>query len=377
MDKRGIIITILAVVSIHALVLVLALLPGCAGSTTRSDAIQTESHKESGAGTSPAADLFFTGSNTPAPAAAEPQHKSGPAAAPRAVRTPRVPLAKQPRPVSSANAVDGRILDLKIWHKKNPRNVNRVCGILVDLNSRKVLWQLNPTKVVPIASLSKIMSLIVAYEILQDPRCPIDLDTEIEITPEARKVPPSGVMFKPDEKSFPLRKLMMSMAVKSANDSTYLIAQTFGNGSADEFVRLMNAKAKKLGMKNTTFHNPHGLPGKEEGKPDNTSTARDLLILCEVYLQYPQLCEWSAKRTADFRGESDLISHNHLLKGGKHHVPGVTGIKTGFTNNAGTCIAVICERDNRRLLAILTGFNSPADRDRFAKSLIEWGYKQK
>ncbi|MBO5960008.1 MAG: D-alanyl-D-alanine carboxypeptidase, partial [Lentisphaeria bacterium] len=380
-DKSGIIVTILAVVFIHVLVLSLALLPGCSSET------QTEYRSETVEST--VSDFSFSNketkiTKTAEKPAVEPVKKASslfsPAPEPKALSLPkpkiRVPLAKQPAPLNANSAVNGRILDLQTWHKKNPRNVSRVCGILIDLNSRKILWQHNAEKAVPIASLTKIMTLMLAYEKLQSPDCQIDLDTEIRITPEARVVPPSGVMFRKEEISFPLRKLMIASAVKSANDATYLIAQTFGNGSADRFVEMMNSRARELGMNRTTYHNPHGLPGKADRKPDNTSSIRDLAILCEAYLQYPELHEWSSMAAATFRVKNDLVNHNRLLRSGKFNTQGVSGIKTGFTLNAGTCLAAYCERNGRRMLAIMTGFNSAADRDTFAKNLLEWGYKK-
>lgn len=364
MDKRSIIITVLTVISVHVFVLLLVLLPGCSN---------TESVTDKSVEPPPPAPQQLDGATVsdskPRP---EPQSEPTPK-----IRRSSQEKAKRPRSVSAAGAINGKILDLKNWSRKSPRNYDRVCGILIDLNSRKILWQLNPDKQVPIASLTKIMTLLLSYEMLQQPQCAITLDTEIEITPQARKIPPSGVAFRANEKSFPLNRLMKAAAVKSANDATYLIAQTFGNGSADAFVKQMNERARELGMYRTKFYNPHGLPGKNEGKPDNVSSVRDLAILSEAYLTFPELHEWSSSTTATFRTKNDLISHNNLLKKGKYHTPGVSGLKTGYTSNAGLCLSAVCDREGRRLLAIVTGFNSAADRDNFTKNLLEWGYRQK
>lgn len=366
MDKRGIIITVLAVVFVHIFVLLLVLLPGCSNTSTTNESV---------------APLFPPLQQPPVEADSSVTANTPPPAEPKQETTVAarrfLEKAKRPGSLTSTGAVSGRILDLKNWNKKSPKNYSRVCGILVDLNSRRVLWQLNPDKQVPIASLTKIMTLLLSYEMLHQPQCNITLDSEIEITPQARKIPPSGVAFRPAEKSFPLRKLMAAAAVKSANDATYLIAQTFGNGSADQFVELMNKRARELGMYQTKFYNPHGLPGKNEGKPDNVSSVRDLVILSEAYLTFPELHQWSSSTTATFRTKNDLISHNNLLKKGRFHTPGVSGIKTGYTNNAGLCLAAVCDRNGRRLLAVVTGFNSAADRDRFTKNLLDWGFRQK
>lgn len=366
MDKRSIIFTVLVVVFVHVFVLLLVLLPGCSNTNAAQGVAGSGTKAPGSTGEGPAQSL---------PDEAQQTSAATPSAAPAKKKI--FSKAKKPGPLSDTGAVNGRILELKTWNKRSPRNYNRVCGILVDLNSRRILWQLNPDKQVPIASLTKIMTLLLAYETLHQPNCELNLDSEIAITPEARVVPPSGVGFRPSEKSFPLRSLMIAAAVKSANDTTYLIAQTFGNGSADRFVEGMNIRAQELGMSRTKFYNPHGLPGKNEGKPDNTSSVRDLVYLCEAYLTFPELHQWSSTRVASFRVPNDLISHNNLLIKGKFHTKGVSGIKTGYTNNAGLCLAAVCDRNGRRLLAIVTGFNSGADRDSFTKNLLEWGYNQK
>ena len=99
-------------------------------------------------------------------------------------------------------------------------------------------------------------------------------------------------------------------------------------------------------------------------------------------MRHKTLCDLTAIRSADFRKPSDkgymkLYNHNNLLPGAKFGTKGVTGLKTGFTNRAGFCLAVSCSRDGRNLLAIITGFPDLKGRDTFTRNLLEWGYKQK
>ncbi len=133
-------------------------------------------------------------------------------------------------------------------------------------------------------------------------------------------------------------------------------------------------------MKNTVFFNPHGLPGKAANL-DNTSTMEDLALLCYIFAQYPDLMKMMSTRKADFRNKNDkryvaLINHNNLLPGGKYGLEGVNGIKTGFTNRAGSCVAVTCVQGDKHLLAILAGYPSAKDRDQFARQLLQWGFKR-
>ena len=253
-------------------------------------------------------------------------------------------------------------------------------GILVDLNTNRVLWEKNSAQAHPIASMSKLMTMLIAYEKASDGSLPDGLNTKISVTREAAQIPPSRVYLMVGE-TFTLRELMTASAVKSANDAAWLIGQYIGGGKIDTFVNMMNKRAAELGMKNTVFFNPNGLPGAVKSK-DNRSSAADMVLLCAEFMRHKTLCDLTAIRSADFRKPSDkgymkLYNHNNLLPGAKFGTKGVTGLKTGFTNRAGFCLAVSCSRDGRNLLAIITGFPDLKGRDTFTRSLLEWGYKQK
>ena len=252
-------------------------------------------------------------------------------------------------------------------------------GILIDMDTRKVLWAKNPSKSVPIASLSKIMTIMLAYEIAMDNNSPYTLESLIPVTTEAINTEPSKVNFKKGEK-FTIRELLVAASVRSANDAAHLLAQHLGGGKIDPFIEDMNRRAVEVGMTNTKFYNAHGLPGKTKAL-DNHSTPEDVARLCLVFRTYPYLMELAGLRTAPFRekGSPDymlLQNHNNLLPGAKTASPGVNGIKTGFTNRAGFCVAASCERGGRNLLAVVMGFPSQLDRDNFVRVLLDWGYNK-
>ena len=258
--------------------------------------------------------------------------------------------------------------------------VDSASGILVDLNTGKVLWEKNSAKPYPIASMSKLMTMLIAAEKVKDGTLPEGFDTKIAVTREAAQVPASKVYLMVGE-TFTLRELLTAAAVKSANDAAWLIGQYLGGGKMDTFVGMMNKRAAELGMKNTVFFNPHGLSGASKGK-DNRSSAVDMVILCNEFMRHKELCELTSLRTAEFRkpnekGYLKFNNHNNLLPGAKFATKGVNGLKTGFTSRAGFCLAVTCSRAGRNLLAIVTGFPDLKGRDTFTRSLLEWGYKQK
>ena len=250
-------------------------------------------------------------------------------------------------------------------------------GILVDMDNNKVLWAKNPSKAVPIASLTKLMTIMLAYEIAMDDSSPYTLESLIPVTTEAINTEASKVYFKKGE-MFTIRELLVAASVRSANDAAHLLAEHLGGGKADKFIEDMNRRAKEVGMTHTTYFNAHGLPGKSKAL-DNQGSPEDIARLCLVFRKYPYLMELAALRTAPFRekGSPDYIllqNHNNLLPGAKTAAPGVNGIKTGFTNRAGFCVAASCERSGRNLLAVVTGFPSAADRDNFVRVLLDWGY---
>ncbi|MBO5760203.1 MAG: serine hydrolase [Lentisphaeria bacterium] len=248
-------------------------------------------------------------------------------------------------------------------------------GILLHVNSRKILWAKNPRKKVPIASMTKIMTLLLACEDVENGR--VTLSTRIPATRGAISLR-EGVVWMRNGESFTLQSLMEAAAIKSANDASFLIGEYLGNGKSNDFIQRMNRTARYLKMPSTKFYNPHGLPGRKL-TPDNTSTVEDLLKLCEYAMTSPLFRELVSMRQASFREKGDkghltMWNHNHLLPGGKYGVKGVKGIKTGYTKNAGFCVAVSCERDGEEYIGIVTGFPTAAERDRSMRSLLQWGF---
>ena len=218
---------------------------------------------------------------------------------------------------------------------------------------------------------------MLAYEIAMDDSSPYTLESMIPVTTEAINTAASKVDFKKGE-MFTIRELLIAASVKSANDAAHLLAEHLGGGKADKFIEDMNRRAKEVGMTHTTYFNAHGLPGKDKAH-DNQSSPEDVARLCLVFRNYTYLMELAALRSAPFREKGSpnymlLQNHNNLLPGAKTAAPGVNGIKTGFTNRAGFCVAATCERGGRNLLAVVTGFPSAADRDNFVRVLLDWGY---
>ena len=270
-------------------------------------------------------------------------------------------------PLSFKTAVIGTI-------KGIPGSKHLNAGILVDSKTRKVLWSKNSKKAVPIASMTKMMTVLLVFEDIKKGK--ISPTKPIKVTNKAASIGGSDVWLDPRE-TFPLNQLLKAIVIKSANDAAYLVAEHLGGGNVKNFVSRMNKKSKSMGLKSAHFSNPHGLPEKN-GK-DNVASCQDLVFLAEELLKYPEVVKLSSTKLGYLPRKIGKTKKTHLYNTNKlvrTNVPGVDGMKTGFTRKAGSCIALTCKRDGRRMIAILAGCNNGKERDAFAKKLLDWGYKR-
>jgi len=244
-------------------------------------------------------------------------------------------------------------------------NVSQIpSGILVEPETGKILWSKLSNKPMEIASMTKMMTVLLALEAVKNGE--ISLDDKIKVTKSAARIGGSQVFLKEGE-VFSLRDLLKTIMIVSANDSAYLIAEKIGDGSVKKFVDMMNKKAVELGMSSTHFYNPHGLP--ERGGRNNKSSAYDLAILACKLLNYPNAKKWASTWMDDFRnGNFKLVNHNKLIK----TVKGVDGMKTGYYKKAGFCVTLTAKQNGHRLVCVIIGAKTKTIRNTFAKKLLEW-----
>lgn len=301
-------------------------------------------------------------------APAQPSSTSASASEPSEKSSPEKSTAKaSPKPTVCPPAV----YDFAgaVSHIGLPKESGCATGILVDPATRRVLWAKLAEKPVPIASMTKMMTLLLAEEAIAEGR--IARTAVIPVSVEAYKIGGSQVWLDPKE-SFPLGELLKAVAIKSANDAAYLVGETLGRGDIAAFVTRMNARARELGMTHTEFYDAHGLGDAQ--KRNNTASAHDMVLLGERLLAYPEVMRLASTRMDSFRdGKLMLKNHNNLVF---QRVKGVDGLKTGYTNASGYCITFSCKRGDRRLLGCVTGFKSARDRDTFCKALLDWGYSK-
>lgn len=243
-------------------------------------------------------------------------------------------------------------------------------GIIVDMNTRRVLWEKNSNRPVPVASMSKMMTLLLAMEHLEA-QPELSLQSPIRVSREVLTVPRSGVIWLDPRETFSYEDLIKCAAIKSANDASFQLALAV-SGSEARFVSLMNQKAKALNMNRTTFINSHGLPAQNG---NSLSTAHDMVLLGERLLEYPFLMTCCATSSSSIRtGDRKTVfrNSNNLIR---RKFRGMEGMKTGFTRKAGFCLTFCVTRDGRRLMGCVTGFSTSKERDTFCENLIEWAFK--
>ncbi|MBK0325814.1 serine hydrolase [Rhodobacteraceae bacterium F11138] len=237
-------------------------------------------------------------------------------------------------------------------------------GHVIDARTGEVLYSRNADTRLHPASLTKMMTLYIAFEAVQNGE--ISLDTKVRISKHAASEPPSKLGLKPGQR-IALRYLIRAAAVKSANDAATAIGEAI-SGSEAAFARRMNRTAKSMGMNRTTFKNAHGLT--ESG---HLSTARDMTNLGRhVIYDYPQYYNLFSRKTANAGVRTVSHTNRRLLSSYK----GADGIKTGYTRAAGFNLVASAERGRERIIATVFGGKSTASRNAKVAELLDMGFRK-
>ncbi|HZL00637.1 MAG TPA: D-alanyl-D-alanine carboxypeptidase family protein, partial [Caulobacteraceae bacterium] len=234
-------------------------------------------------------------------------------------------------------------------------------AIVLDARSGEVLYAERADSPRYPASVTKLMTFYLAFDALASGR--LRLNDELMVSPLAAAQPPTKLGLRAGE-TIPVEEALHAMAVHSANDMAVAVAERVG-GTESQFAALMTLKARQLGMFNTRYVNANGLPDSRQ-----VSTARDLAILTRAILRdFPQYYGFFSQQEFTFRGRT-YVNTNHLL--GK--MPGVDGLKTGFTNAAGYNLAASAMRNGNRVIAVVMGGSSGASRNENVENLLLTGF---
>lgn len=240
-------------------------------------------------------------------------------------------------------------------------------AILMDYNTGEILYEKNPHDKVPPASISKIMTLLLAMEALESGK--IKLSDNVRISAHAAGMGGSQLWLEEGE-SQTVENLLKAITIRSANDASVALAEYIA-GSEELFVRMMNDKAKALGMKNTNFMNASGLPNEEQ-----YVSAYDVALMSKELLKHDEIHKWLTVYMDEILvGKKkdkvqSLVNTNRLVK----DYEGATGIKTGSTSKAGYCLAASAKRGNLQLIAVVMGCETSKIRFDEAMRLLDYGF---
>lgn len=235
-------------------------------------------------------------------------------------------------------------------------------ALLLDMSTGRIIYEQNADEPIPPASLTKVLSMYVALDQVRAGKA--SLKDTVKVSRRAFSTGGSRMFLKQGE-TLTLDDLLEGMAVSSGNDASVATAEHIG-GNVDNFVQMMNAKARALGMKNSVFRNPHGLPAAGQH-----TTARDMLTLSRAYLaQYPEALRYHSTR---------YIKHNKVITTNKNpllgNCEGADGLKTGWVFASGYNIISTVKRGKTRLLAVVLGAETTQARAQEVNRLVEAGFR--
>ena len=235
-------------------------------------------------------------------------------------------------------------------------------AILVDGENFNILYEKNSHEKRSIASITKIMTVLLIMEDIESGK--ISLTDTVTASAHAASMGGSDIWLEEGEQ-MSLDDMLKATLVASANDAAVALAE-YTEGSEDAFVKRMNTRAKELGMKDTVFKNCNGLD--EEG---HISSAYDVALMSAELIKHTKVFDYTSIWLDFLRdGKTQIVNTNKLLKS----YNGITGLKTGTTDDAGSCISATAKRDGLSLIAVVLGSDSGTDRFKDASILLDYGF---
>lgn len=244
-------------------------------------------------------------------------------------------------------------------------NLSSESAILIDSKSGKILYDKNKDEKLPMASMTKIMSMLLIMENIDNGT--LKYEDKVSISKNASSMGGSQVFLQAGEE-YTVNDLLKCIAIASANDAVVAMAEKI-SGSTDAFVELMNNKAKELGLSNTHFANPHGLDNE-----NHYSTAYDMARMAQELLKYEDILNYTSIYE-DYLTKPDgsqvwLVNTNRLVR----FYDGVDGLKTGYTTEAGYCLTATAKKGDLRLISVVMKSSSAEARSSDTSTLLTYGF---
>ena len=244
-----------------------------------------------------------------------------------------------------------------------PEEIKVVSAVLMEADSRRVLFEKNADEQRSAASITKVMTLLLVMEAIDSGR--IAPEDRVTASEHAAQMGGSQIWLEPGEE-MTVEELLKATVIASANDAATALAEYVSGGSEESFVRRMNERAVQLGMKDTHFINANGLD--EAGQ---YTSARDVALMSAELMKHEKIKDYSLVWMDSLRGgKTELVNTNKLIK----TYQGITGLKTGTTSLAGSCLTATAERDGLRFVAVILGGETSNDRFNGARKLLDTGF---
>ncbi|MFZ2463795.1 MAG: D-alanyl-D-alanine carboxypeptidase family protein [Caldibacillus thermoamylovorans] len=244
---------------------------------------------------------------------------------------------------------------------------NAKSAILIERDTGTVLFEKNSDEKLSPASMTKIMTMLLIMEALEDGK--IQWNEKVRTSEYAASMGGSQVFLEEGEE-MTVDELLRAISISSANDASVAMAERIA-GSEKQFVKMMNQKAKELGLKDTKFQNATGLPAK-----NHYSSARDMAILAKELLKHEKITNYTSQYESYLREGTDkkfwLVNTNRLLK----FYPGVDGLKTGFTKEAKYCLTATAKKGDMRVIAVVFGAPTSKERNKLITEMFDYAFSQ-
>jgi D-alanyl-D-alanine carboxypeptidase (penicillin-binding protein 5/6) len=240
-------------------------------------------------------------------------------------------------------------------------------AILIERDTGEVLYEKNSNEQLPPASMTKIMTMLLIMEAIDEGK--LTWDEKISTSEYAASMGGSQIFLEPGEQ-MTTKQMLQGIAIGSGNDASVAMAERIG-GSEEAFVEMMNEKTKELGLKDTFFKNTTGLPSS-----GHFSTAHDMAIMAKELLKYEDITKFTGMYEAYLREDTDkkfwLVNTNKLVR----FYPGVDGLKTGFTAEAKYCLTATAEKDGMRVIAVVFGAPTSKERNAQVTKMLNFSFNQ-
>lgn len=242
---------------------------------------------------------------------------------------------------------------------------NAKSAILIERDTGTVLFEKNSDEKLSPASMTKIMTMLLIMEALEDGK--IQWNEKVRTSEYAASMGGSQVFLEEGEE-MTVDELLRAISISSANDASVAMAERIA-GTEKQFVKMMNQKAKELGLKDTKFQNATGLPAK-----NHYSSARDMAILAKELLKHEKITNYTSQYESYLREGTDkkfwLVNTNRLVK----FYPGVDGLKTGFTKEAKYCLTATAKKGDMRVIAVVFGAPTSKERNKLITEMFDYAF---